>query len=836
MRDNGTITHKEYMLPAGCTIVSRTDLQGNIVSANDAFIEASGYAWTELVGQPHNILRHPDVPSDIFKDFWHTIKAGKPWSQTVKNRCKNGDHYWVVANATPIFENGKICGYMSVRTPATREQVAIAEEAYRDIKQGKLELNEGLPKSASTNINPFFQYDQTTITIILASLLLCSAFTPLLFPSVIETIPLIIFEISDLTFVGLIIASSIYSGKRLDVLTQKITSMSEGNFKNEFDIRGKNQLSRISSRLKAMQIKCGADLDDIKSSLASSQRIESALKSSSACVMVLDRFRSIIFLNDMINQLFTKLEPEIKKTNADFEYQKLCRATIDDLKLDIESQVGDLDTLKSGNKARVLIGSMTVDLMIDPTFDENGNRIGTVIEWKDMTEQLQIESNINTIIDGAAQGSLKNRIDTVGLSGFEAEISTSINRLMDNFSDLIGKIDYVFAKLTEGDLTERLEGEYVDELKNMQQATNKSLDNLAQTLLQVETGTNGIKHMSEEVATASEDLSQRTQEQAASLEETSATMEELTSTLQNTANNAIDANNRAHGTSGRASSGITIMQQTLDAMNGITDLSKKIGEITSVIDSIAFQTNLLALNAAVEAARAGEHGRGFAVVAGEVRNLAGKSAEAAKDISALISSAIEQIDSGTKLVENTNQVFSEMVASIEDVEKIISEVASTTDEQAKGVQQVNIAIRQLDEVTQQNAALVEELSSTAGNMSDEATLQNEFVSRFKFDHNTKNLALNSAGVSEQLKSAPTQKPEKAEEPKAESKKAETIKQASKANSEQSESTPSKRATVADIKQKQIETTEPASEEIKSYSPKKAVNESAPSNADEWQDF
>ena len=837
MRDNGTITHKEYMLPAGCTIVSRTDLQGNIVSANDAFIEASGYTWTELVGQPHNLLRHPDVPTEVFKDFWQTIKAGKPWSQTVKNRCKNGDHYWVVANATPVFENEKICGYMSVRTPASREQIAIAEAAYRDIKQGKLELNEGLPKSLNINLNPFFQYDQTTITIILATLLLCSAFSPLLFPNIIETIPLIIFEILDLTFVALIIASNVYSGKRLDILTQKITAMSEGNFKNEFDSRGNNQLSRISSRLKSMQIKCGADLEDIKSSLASSQRIESALKSSSACVMVLDRFKSIIFLNDMITQLFTKLEPEIKKTVVDFDFHKLCRATIDDLKLDIESQVGDLDSLKSGKQARILIGSMTIDLLIDPTFDTNGNRIGTVIEWKDMTEQLQIENNINQIIDGAAQGSLGNRIDTTELTGFESEISTSINRLMDNFSELIGKIDHVFLKLTEGDLTERLEGEYIDELKNMQQATNRSLDNLAQTLLQVETGTNGIKHMSQEVATASEDLSQRTQEQAASLEETSATMEELTSTLQNTANNVIDANSRAHGTSGRASSGIEIMQQTLDAMNGITDLSKKIGEITSVIDSIAFQTNLLALNAAVEAARAGEHGRGFAVVAGEVRNLAGKSAEAAKDISALITSAIEQIDSGTKLVENTNQVFSEMVASIEDVEQIISEVASTTDEQAKGVQQVNIAIRQLDQVTQQNAALVEELSSTAGNMSDEATLQNEFVSRFKFDHNIKNFAPNTTKINEQIESSSPSKPKK-EFKKAPEKIEEKV---PTKNSEDQKSTPtskSKRATVADFKQKQMEEASKTTEEIKSYTPsaKKTVNESTSSSADEWQDF
>lgn len=734
MRDNGVITQKEYELDEGITIVSRTDLQGNIVAANESFIEASGYRWTELVGQPHNILRHPDVPPAVFKDFWQTLQAGKPWSQIVKNRRKNGDHYWVVANATPIFEDGKVAGFMSVRTPASRQQVSDAEKAYKAISDGSLEIVGGLPKSTKDQYNPMLQMDQSTITIILAVTLLVSAFAPVVTPSILNVIPLIVFELLDLALVVLLIASSISSQKRLETITKQITSMAEGNFRNNFDSRGKNKISVMASRLKSIQIKFGADMDDIKYALSGAQRIESALKSASTNIVVADRFNSIIFLNNNINQLFEKIEPELKKTLAHFDRHNLIRQDVSVLGLNLKNQNELLSNLKNTYKDRICIGSITIDLTIDPIIDDNGERIGSVFEWVDMTEQLQIEDNINQIIDDASHGSLHKRIDTTELTGFECKISESINRLMNNFSDLISKIDCVFGKLANGDLTERLEGDYVDELLNMQKATNTSLDNLAQTLSQVEKGTNGIKNMSLEVATASEDLSQRTQEQAASLEQTSATMEELTATLKNTALHAIDANTKAHGTSDRATAGIEIMHQTLDAMNGISDLSKKIGEITSVIDSIAFQTNLLALNAAVEAARAGEHGRGFAVVAGEVRNLAGKSAEAAKDISSLISSAISQIDSGTKLVEDTNQVFSEMVTSIEDVEKLINEVASTTEEQSKGVEQVNIAIRQLDEVTQQNAALVEELSSTAGNMSEEATIQNEYVARFEFDH------------------------------------------------------------------------------------------------------
>jgi len=735
MRDNGKVTQKEYHLPEGITIVSKTDLHGNIISANEAFIEASGYAWTELVGQPHNILRHPDVPAAVFQDFWQTIQAGKPWSQTVKNRRKNGDHYWVIANATPIFEKGEVSGYMSVRTPASRDQINAAEAAYRAIDAGKVKLNAGIPATLMDKLNPLLHLNQSTIALVLSVLLLISAFTPLMVPAITKTIPNIVFEVTDLLLVLLIIGSSWLNGKRLKEATDKITALSEGNFQNEFDNRGTNLVSTIFSRLKSMQIKLGADIDDVKYALASSKRVESALKSASSNIMVADRFRSIIFMNDAIQQMFAKIEPELKASLPEFDRKNLMRKSIDIFHQHPEHQAQLLDNLTSTHEARIKIGSVTIDLIIDPIFDDDGARIGTVAEWKDMTAQLAIEENIQKIINAAAKGTLSNRIETETLTGFEEQISISINQLMNNFLEISSKLNNVLSKLAEGDLTARLEGDYQDELFAMQIATNNALDNLSITLAQVESGAKGIDNMSQEVSAASEDLSQRTQEQAASLEETSATMEELTATLEYSSTNAAQANSLAHGTTDNAGHGIEVMNKTLEAMSGITELSKKIGEITSVIDSIAFQTNLLALNAAVEAARAGEHGRGFAVVAGEVRNLAGKSAEAAKDISSLINSAIEQIGSGTKLVEDTSTVFEEMVNSIKEVETLVAQVATTTDEQTKGIKQVNIAIRQLDEVTQQNAALVEELSATAGNMSDESNNQANFIGRFKIVQN-----------------------------------------------------------------------------------------------------
>ncbi|MBC3873766.1 methyl-accepting chemotaxis protein [Undibacterium flavidum] len=293
--------------------------------------------------------------------------------------------------------------------------------------------------------------------------------------------------------------------------------------------------------------------------------------------------------------------------------------------------------------------------------------------------------------------------------------------------------------IAAGDLTQSIEIESSNETGQLLEALKDMNRSLVQTVSEVRVSTDTIATASSEIAAGNLDLSSRTEEQAASLEETASSMEELTSTVRQNADNAKQANQMVVSASDYAVKGGQVVAQVVDTMGSIKESSRKIVDIIGVIDGIAFQTNILALNAAVEAARAGEQGRGFAVVASEVRSLAQRSAAAAKEIKELIGDSVEKVDAGGRLVDETGQTMNQIVTAVKQVADIMSEIAAASAEQSSGIEQVNIAITQMDEVTQQNAALVEEAAAASASMQDQAANLAATVSVFKLAHGAQNL-------------------------------------------------------------------------------------------------
>lgn len=288
----------------------------------------------------------------------------------------------------------------------------------------------------------------------------------------------------------------------------------------------------------------------------------------------------------------------------------------------------------------------------------------------------------------------------------------------------------VATRVAEGDLTSEIAAGSDNEVGRLMQALKTMNDNLRNIVTQVQSGTHNIAIASTELATGNLDLSARTEQQASALEETAASIEELTSTVRQNAENAHQANELAARAAEVAGKGGAVVSQVVETMTSINESSQKIVDIISVIDGIAFQTNILALNAAVEAARAGEQGRGFAVVASEVRNLAQRSAGAAKEIKALIGDSVERVETGSRLVDQAGRTMEDVVTSVNRVSHIIGEITEASREQRSGIEQVNQAIGQMDQVTQQNAALVEEAAAATGSMQQQASQLAKVVSLF----------------------------------------------------------------------------------------------------------
>ncbi len=385
------------------------------------------------------------------------------------------------------------------------------------------------------------------------------------------------------------------------------------------------------------------------------------------------------------------------------------------------SKVADLIELDQRDDAAKMMSSQTF-----PALEVLLTDLNTIIQ-----EQNK-EMDVNGVQITEDISFSRTLVLSLGFAGLIAGIFFAI-WITRSITGPLGEAVSVARLVAEGDLTHRIQVKSRDETGQLLSALADMNNSLVMTIGQVHQSTKTIATASSEIASGNADLSARTESQAGSLEETASSMEELTSTVKQNADNARQANQLVISASGVAIKGGEVVGQVVETMGSIKESSRKIVDIIGVIDSIAFQTNILALNAAVEAARAGEQGRGFAVVASEVRNLAQRSAGAAKEIKELISDSVEKVDHGSKLVDQAGQTMGKIVESVRHVADIMAEITAASQEQSSGIEQVNQAITQMDEMTQQNAALVEQAAAAAESMQEEAAALTNAVSVFKLN-------------------------------------------------------------------------------------------------------
>ncbi len=513
MRQNLPVTQREYDFPENATLLSTTNVDSHVAYANESFLAVSGFTAEEIVGQPHNLVRHPDMPREAFADMWATLKAGQSWTALVKNRRKDGDHYWVRANATPVVREGRLVGYMSVRTKPSRTEVQAAENLYGRFvrgEQGSLAFHKGL--IVRTGAARLLSWTQTAS---LRARVLC----PML-----------------MAFCA-ITASVFYLLPTSDAVVQ-------------------------SAQVAVMLAALGWWLE---------------------------------------RQIVAPLQRVVRQAQS----------------------------VAAGQP-----GS---------------------------NEQL-------------------DRVDEIGM---------------------------------------------------LMRTVNQSGLNLRALLDDVSVQIDGVSNVSREISEGNRDLSVRTEQAASNLEETAASMEQMTATVNTTSETAVQASTMAEKASEAARAGGLIVNDVVKTMDEISTSSRRITDIISVIDGIAFQTNILALNAAVEAARAGEQGRGFAVVAGEVRNLAQRSAQAAKEIKTLITDSSERVENGQALTAEAGRAMESILREAQSVTRMITDISRSAREQSTGIGQVNAAVSQLDQMTQQNASMVEQSSEASKSLGSRAQRLAQAVKVFR---------------------------------------------------------------------------------------------------------
>jgi methyl-accepting chemotaxis protein len=448
-------------------------------------------------------------------------------------------------------------------------------------------------------------------------------------------------------------------------------------------------------------------------------RVQAAVDSASGAILLADPEGRIVYANLAARALFdanAATFQEVRRVDVRLLTDQAVGALADSRLCDAHL----LNLLDGQQVETVAVGPCQFRLAVSPVLGDAGQRLGTVMEWEDLTQRLNIENAIQALVEAARDGDLNQQITITDHVGFLRSVGVGVNALIGTLTSVVQDLTAALAALARGDLSYRIERDYRGAYAALRQDFNRTADKLAETVSSIDQGAASIASAARQVAAGSQDLSERTEQQASSLEETAASMEELAATVRTNAENAREVRRAAEGARAQAEKGGGIAEKAVAAMRRIEKSSQKVTDIIDVIEEIAFQTNLLALNAAVEAARAGEAGRGFAVVAQEVRTLAQRSAQSSKEIKELIVGSNSEVREGVGLVGAAGEALTAIVDDVGRVASLVSAIARATAEQTSGVEEINSSVSQMDEMTQRNAALVEESAAAAQALGDRA--------------------------------------------------------------------------------------------------------------------
>lgn len=691
------------------------DMDGTIITANENFCKAMGYDLSEIQGKHHSLFAPAGVAeSQEYKEFWAALNRGEFSEDQYQRVGKGGKEVWIQASYNPINDlNGHPFKVVKYATDITEQKLQAADFAGQIEAIGKSQAvieftMDGTILAANENFCKTMGYDLSEIQGKHHSMFAEPgvAGSPE-YKAFWEQLGRGEYEAGEFKRIG-------KGGAEVWI---------QASYNPILDMNGKP----------FKVVKYATDItDQVKEAAINAQnaRIKVALDSASASLMIADLDFNIFYMNDSMVEMMENAESDLQTELPSFDAANLLGAKIDVFYDDASQQKRLLGSLKDTYRTEMVIGGRTFKLIANPVVDRAGERFGTSLDWTDITLERGIESEIAQVVDAAVAGDLTQRVDLEGKDGFLLNVSKGLNDFAGTCDAGLSDVANMLESMAAGDLTARITNEYEGTFNDLKQNANDTADKLSEVLGQIVLGAGEVSNAATEISDGSNDLSQRTEQQASSLEETAASMEEMESAVKTNADNAAQANKQGSTARDVAEKGGEVVNNAVNAMSRIEDSSQKISDIIVVIDEIAFQTNLLALNAAVEAARAGDAGKGFAVVASEVRALAQRSSEAAKDIKALIVDSNNQVKDGVELVNEAGEQLGEIVRSISEVTNLVSEIASANQEQATGIAEINRAIAEMDEMTQQNSALVEETAASARTLEEQSEVMQDRVSFF----------------------------------------------------------------------------------------------------------